>query len=196
MLHTSFWAVPAFMRVLPMSTSGPTTGQMATSTSSVNSSRGVQVTYTVRAPSERARAMALTTYGVRRLAPGPPPPAPRDVPRARAERAGARDGAHHVRRAPARREPHDRVLRSDLEVVHRLSALIGASRGSFGGAGGRGVAAGDDARDLVGLGAERGRALGGVEDAQPSARAGAHVDEPAAGQIGRASGEGKRGDIG
>ncbi len=61
MLHTSFCAVPAFMRVLPMSTSGPTTGQMATSTSSVNSSRGVQVTYTVRAPSERAREMALTT---------------------------------------------------------------------------------------------------------------------------------------
>ena len=44
MLRTSFCAVPAFMRVEPMSTSGPTSGQIATSTSSVNSERGVQVT--------------------------------------------------------------------------------------------------------------------------------------------------------
>ena len=44
MLSTSFCAVPAFMRVEPISTSGPTSGQIATSTSSVNSERGVQVT--------------------------------------------------------------------------------------------------------------------------------------------------------
>ena len=44
MLSVSFWAVPAFMRVEPMTTSGPTSGQMATSTSSVNSARGVHVT--------------------------------------------------------------------------------------------------------------------------------------------------------
>src|ERR1044072_4834401 len=134
MLHPSFWAVPAFMRVLPMSTSGPTTGQMATSTSSVNSSRGVQVTYTVRAPRERGRAPG-----------GPPPPVRPRPPRAR-------------RPTPARREPPARVLRSDLEVVHRLSPLIGAILGAFDGADDRGVAAGDDAPDLVGRGGERGGA--------------------------------------
>ena len=44
MLSTSFCAVPAFMRVEPISTSGPTSGQTATSTGSVNSARGVHVT--------------------------------------------------------------------------------------------------------------------------------------------------------
>ena len=44
MFSTSFCAVPDFMRVEPMSASGPTSGQIATSTSSVNSERGVHVT--------------------------------------------------------------------------------------------------------------------------------------------------------
>jgi len=60
-LQTSFWAVPAFMRAAAISTSGPTTDRWRTSTSTEIPRAGVQVTYTVRAPSERARAMALTT---------------------------------------------------------------------------------------------------------------------------------------
>src|SRR6516225_6235253 len=87
MLQTSFCAVPAFMRVLPMSTSGPTTGQMATSTSSVNSSRA--------------------------------------------------------------------VIGAVLRALHRPHH--------------GGVAAGDHAHDHVGVGAERGWALGGVQHAEPAA---------------------------
>src|SRR5258706_10313864 len=45
-------------------------------------------------------------------------------------------------RAPAGREPHDRVLGPDLEVVHRLRAVIRAILGAFDGANDRGVAAG------------------------------------------------------
>ena len=55
-------------RVEPMIASGPTTGQMATSTSCVTSERGVQVTSAVRAPRARASASAPTTKGVRREA--------------------------------------------------------------------------------------------------------------------------------
>ena len=61
MLRTSFVAVPLFIRVEPMIGSGPTSGQMATSTSSENWLRGLHVTKSVRAPISRARATAPTT---------------------------------------------------------------------------------------------------------------------------------------
>ena len=60
-LRTSLVAVPLFIRVDPMIGSGPTSGQMATSTSSANWLRGLHVTNRVRAPISRARATAPTT---------------------------------------------------------------------------------------------------------------------------------------
>ena len=65
MLRTIFCAVPAFMRLEPASTSGPTTGTIATSTARVISDPGAQVTATVNAPSARARSTAPIVYGVR-----------------------------------------------------------------------------------------------------------------------------------
>src|SRR5215470_5531136 len=47
MLSTIFCAVPAFIRVDPASTSGPTTGTIATSATRVISESGTQVTGTV-----------------------------------------------------------------------------------------------------------------------------------------------------
>ena len=65
MLSTIFCAVPAFIRVEPASTSGPTTGTIATSTACAISDPGTQVTATVNAPSARARLTAPIVYGVR-----------------------------------------------------------------------------------------------------------------------------------
>ena len=62
---TNLVAVPAFIRVDPITTSGPTTGQMATSTSALISPRGLQVTKIVLAESDFALAIAPRTYGVR-----------------------------------------------------------------------------------------------------------------------------------
>ena len=61
MFSVSFCAVPAFMRVEPMSASGPTTRQIATSTSIVTSERGVQQIRPVFAPRCRASSSAATT---------------------------------------------------------------------------------------------------------------------------------------
>ena len=58
MLRTSFCAVPAFIRVDPASTSGPTTGTIGTSTARVMAESGTQVTATVKAPMARACSTA------------------------------------------------------------------------------------------------------------------------------------------
>ena len=54
MLSTNFCAVPAFIRVDPATTSGPTSGVMAISTARASSESGVQLIPTVTAPSRRA----------------------------------------------------------------------------------------------------------------------------------------------
>ena len=70
-------AVPLFMRVEPMTTSGPTSGQIATSTrpgstgSASNCARGLHVTRSVVAPRSLASRSAPVTYGVRLLAATP-----------------------------------------------------------------------------------------------------------------------------
>ncbi len=54
MFSTSFVAVPAFSRVEPLSTSGPTTGTMARSTAAFSSASVLQAMPTVKAPCRRA----------------------------------------------------------------------------------------------------------------------------------------------
>ena len=117
MLSTSFCAVPAFRRVDPATTSGPTSGVMAISTARASSESGVQLIPTVTAPMRRASATAPSTYGVRPLAAMPTStsrgaePVGRQVAdadgrivfggfgRAAEGRFAARDDAlHHVRR--------------------------------------------------------------------------------------------------
>ena len=51
MFNTSFCAVPAFMRVLPATISGPTSGAIGKSTARDSSESGVQQIPTVTAPS-------------------------------------------------------------------------------------------------------------------------------------------------
>ncbi len=64
-LSTSLVAVPAFMRVEPVTTSGPVMGTMATSTRTARSTGGgEQATMAVRAPRVIARSSAPRTYGV------------------------------------------------------------------------------------------------------------------------------------
>ena len=68
-LSTSLVAVPAFMRVEPVTTSGPTSTTMHTSTLSRMPRGGSeQVKNPVRAPSSRACSRAARTYGVVPLA--------------------------------------------------------------------------------------------------------------------------------
>ena len=54
MFSTIFWAVPLFMRVEPVTTSGPGAGAMAMSAASVTGEPGQQVTLTTGAPRLRA----------------------------------------------------------------------------------------------------------------------------------------------
>jgi hypothetical protein len=64
-LRTSLVAVPAFIRVEPAITSGPTSGTTHTSTRSrIPSPGSVQQRKPVRAPSSAARSSAPRTYGV------------------------------------------------------------------------------------------------------------------------------------
>jgi hypothetical protein len=64
-LSTSFVAVPAFIRVEPAITSGPTLGTMQTSAQARTSSSGsVQQRKPTRAPRSFARRSAARTYGV------------------------------------------------------------------------------------------------------------------------------------
>ena len=62
MFNTSLVAVPAFMRVEPVMTSGPTSGAITTSLSrSSCADGGVQSMKPVRAPRSRARCSAPCT---------------------------------------------------------------------------------------------------------------------------------------
>ncbi len=67
MFSTSFWAVPAFNRVDPLITSGPTSTSMGNSTTALSGVRALQESPMVAAPSSRARAPAPSTNGVRPL---------------------------------------------------------------------------------------------------------------------------------
>ena len=58
---TIFWAVPLFIRVLPVTNSGPTTGSMAISASAAIGESGLQEIEAVRIPSERALRRAPIT---------------------------------------------------------------------------------------------------------------------------------------
>src|SRR5690625_199234 len=63
--RTSFWAVADFIRVEPVSASGPVSATTATSTPSSSRERGLEVTSAVKAPWRAAWARAPATYGVR-----------------------------------------------------------------------------------------------------------------------------------
>src|SRR6266508_5444782 len=67
-LRTSFCAVPAFIRVDPAITSGPTTMRISCSTADPSGESGTQTMPAVTAPAAAARSTAPRTYGVRPLA--------------------------------------------------------------------------------------------------------------------------------
>ncbi len=71
MLRTIFVAVPAFSRVEPAITSGPTAGAIVRSTKVCSSVRGSQVTNTIFEPARRARVSAPRTNCVIPLADTP-----------------------------------------------------------------------------------------------------------------------------
>ena len=71
MLSTIFCAVPDFIRVEPVSASGPTTGTMAISAAFVIGESGTQVIQAVKQPSSRAYSIAPMVYGVRPEAASP-----------------------------------------------------------------------------------------------------------------------------
>ena len=71
MLRTSFVAVPAFRRVEPAITSGPTAGAMVRSTNVCSSVLGSQVTKMIFEAALRARVKPPLTYGVIPLADTP-----------------------------------------------------------------------------------------------------------------------------
>ncbi len=64
-VSTSFCAVPAFIRVEPVTTSGPVSTVIRMSTSSGTGASGFPVTRAVAAPRCRAVRSAASTYGVR-----------------------------------------------------------------------------------------------------------------------------------
>ncbi len=68
MLSTSFCAVPAFSRVEPVTTSGPTITSTAWWAARESGTPALQESPTVRAPSLRASLTAATTNGARPLA--------------------------------------------------------------------------------------------------------------------------------
>src|SRR6267142_646975 len=68
MFNTIFCDVPAFNRVDPVSTSGPTSGAITILASRAAAIRRLDVTATVNAPRARANFIAVTTYGVVPLA--------------------------------------------------------------------------------------------------------------------------------
>ncbi|MNW64176.1 hypothetical protein D3C74_424350 [compost metagenome] len=60
-LSTSFCAVAAFMRVEPVTTSGPVSSRIATSTRDARRACGLALTSTVAAPRSRATSNAPPT---------------------------------------------------------------------------------------------------------------------------------------
>ncbi len=71
MFRISFCAVPDFMRVEPVTTSGPTTASIGTSAWREISAPRTQLTAAVNAPILPAYSSPPTTYGVRPLAARP-----------------------------------------------------------------------------------------------------------------------------
>ncbi|CAO0837139.1 hypothetical protein SMICM17S_12175 [Streptomyces microflavus] len=65
MLRTSFWAVPAFSRVEPVSSSGPVTISRPCSAAAASAESALQERPMVRAPCARACSTAPIAYGVR-----------------------------------------------------------------------------------------------------------------------------------
>ena len=63
-LRTSFWAVPAFMRVEPAITSGPTSTSIARSARRASSEPATQARPIVSEPAALARSIAPSVYGV------------------------------------------------------------------------------------------------------------------------------------
>lgn len=61
MLSTSFCAVPDFMRVLPVTNSGPTTAAIGISHAAAIAESGLQTTHAVSMPSFRAFSIAPRT---------------------------------------------------------------------------------------------------------------------------------------
>ena len=120
--NASFVAVPAFSRVEPATTSGPTSSTIARSARRESPGRRLAVRRTVRAPRRRARTSAPSTNGVTELAEMPSTRSPRPTPAAprapsprrssapsRARKTAVRppaiDGAHAPRaRAEGRRQ--------------------------------------------------------------------------------------------
>src|SRR5258708_4612397 len=68
MLSVTFWAVPAFSRVEPATTSGPASISIATSAASPRGDPGAQLSPTTNEPARLASATAANTYSVRPLA--------------------------------------------------------------------------------------------------------------------------------
>ena len=68
MFRIIFWAVPAFIRVEPEITSGPTSATIARSAAFSRGELRLQVTAIVLAPRRRAYSSAATVNGVRPLA--------------------------------------------------------------------------------------------------------------------------------
>ncbi len=87
----------------------------------------------------------------------------------------------HIRRRTARRDSHYYVAICDFGRVHRRHPRVHIVLGALGALHERGIAAGDHPRHHRRRHAERGRAFGGIEDAQTAGRAGADVDEPTTG---------------
>ena len=94
--------------------------------------------------------------------------------------ARARQAAAHVRRHAAGRHADDDVLLRRLEPLDRARAVLVAVLGAFLRVEERVLAAGHDGLNRVGVGAERRRHLRRLDDAEPSAGAGADEDDAAA----------------
>src|SRR5205823_1935145 len=87
------------------------------------------------------------------------------------------EGSVDERGGAAGGDAADDVGCADVFFIDGGGAAFGAVFGAFLGAEHGVGAAGDDALDHFGVGAEGGRAFGGVEDAEAAAGAGAEVDE-------------------
>ena len=96
---------------------------------------------------------------------------------ARAGLAGAGQRAAHERRHAAGRHADDDVLLGRIEARDRPRAFLVVVFGAFLGADDGVLAAGHDALDQLGTGAEGRRHLGGLDDAEAAAGAGADEDD-------------------
>jgi hypothetical protein len=81
-LRISFWAVPAFIRVEPVMTSGPVSTATWMSAAGPSGASGLAEISTVCAPAARPARRAPPTYGVRPLALTPTTTSPARTPAA------------------------------------------------------------------------------------------------------------------